>query len=209
MFYLTIPATFFLYFLSEPIVRLFFERGAFDAKATALTSFVLKMYVLGLFAHAISPVLARVFYSFKNTSTPLIISAICVGLNIILNILLSKIMGAAGIALATSIVMALNIILYSHFLRRYLITFPRSINIDILKIFISSAPVGIICYLSLPLLRYIPSSSISGFMNLSLRIGLVAIISLIPFFILSRSFHLEPYEFIKSYSLSLIKRLIK
>ena len=209
MFYLTIPASFFLYFLSEPIVRLFFERGAFDAKATALTSFVLKMYVPGLFAHAVSPILARVFYSFKNTATPLIISAICVALNIILNIVLSKIMGAPGIALATSIVMVLNIILYSHFLRHYLNAFPRSLNIDIVKIFISSVPIGIICYFSLPLFRHVSASSISGFINLSLRIGFVGITSLIPLFVLSRMFRLEPYEFIKSYSVSLIKRFIK
>jgi len=209
MFYLTIPATFFLYFLSEPIVRLFFERGAFDAKATALTSFVLKMYVLGLFAHAVSPILARAFYSFKNTATPLIISAICVAINIILNIVLSKIMGAAGIALATTVVMTINIILYSHFLRRYLNPFPRSLNINILKIFISCAPIGIICYFSLPIFMHISSSSIQAFINLTLRIGLVGLISLIPFFVLSRLFRLEPYEFIKSYSVSLIKRLIK
>ena len=209
MFYLTIPATFFLFFLAKPLVRLFFERGAFDSKATVLTSFVLKMYVLGLFAHAISPVLARVFYSFKNTVTPLIISAICVALNINLNIVLSKIMGASGIALATSIVMALNIILFSHFLRRYLRTFPRTLNIDILKIFISSTPLGIIGYFSSPLFANIPASSIPGFVILALRIGLVGLISLALFFFFSRLFRLEPYEFIKSYSLGFIKRLIK
>jgi len=209
MFYLTIPATFFLFFLAKPVVRLFFERGAFDSKATTLTSFVLKMYVLGLFAHAISPVLARVFYSFKNTVTPLIISAICVALNIILNIVLSKIMGAAGIALATSIVMVINIILYSHFLRRYLNAFSISLNIDILKIFISSAPIGIICYFSLPIFRHVSASSMSDFINLSLRIGFVGITSVIPLFVLSRLFRLEPYEFIKSYTLSLIRRLTK
>ncbi|MDM7918033.1 MAG: lipid II flippase MurJ, partial [Methanosarcina sp.] len=93
MFYLTIPSTVFLFSLSKPIVRLFFERGAFDFRATTLTSFVLKMYILGLFANAISPILARVFYSFKNTRTPLIVSAICIFLNIIFNILLSKVMG--------------------------------------------------------------------------------------------------------------------
>jgi len=124
-FYLIIPSTFFLYFLSEPIVRLFFERGAFDPKATALTAFVVKMYVIGLFAYATSPLLSRVFYSFKNTATPLIISAICVGLNIILNIILSRILGAGGIALATSIVMILNFILFSLFLKNTSIPFEK------------------------------------------------------------------------------------
>ncbi len=209
MFYLIIPASFFLFFLSEPIVRLFFERGMFDEKATYLTSSVLKMYVLGLFAHAISPVLARVFYSFKNTSTPLLISTICVSLNIILNILLSKLMGAKGIALATSIVMFTNIILFSYFLRKYLIIFSHRLNIDILKTFICAIPIGLISFLSTPFVMNIPTSSISGFINLALRIGIVGLICLIPFFALSQLLSLEPYEFIKSYLFSLIKRHIK
>lgn len=209
MFYLTIPSTVFLFFLSEPIVRLFFERGAFDVKATALTSFVLKMYVLGLFAHSISPILARAFYSFKNTRTPLIISAICISLNIILNILLSKLLGAAGIALATSIVMAVNIILYRGFLSQHLTTFTPDLNLDILKILISSLPIGLICYFSSPLMTSISAASVSGFISLTIRISLVGIISLFPFFILSRIFRLEPYIFLKSYILSLLRKLFQ
>ena len=209
MFFLTVPATIFLYFLSEPIVRLFFERGAFNSKATSLTSFVLKMYVLGLFAQAISPVLARVFYSFKNTTTPLLISAICIALNILLNILLSKIMGAGGIALSTSIVMVINIILFSYYLRRYLITFSRSLNIDILKIFVSSIPIVLICYLSAPFVMNIPASSISDFIKLVLRIGIIGFICMIPYFVLICFLRLETYELIKSYSLNLIKRLVR
>lgn len=209
MFYLTIPATFFLFFLSEPIVRLFFERGVFDSKATALTSFVLKMYVLGLFAHAISPVLSRVFYSFKNTTTPLLISAICVGLNIVLNILLSKIMGAPGIALATSIVMITNISLYSYCLKRYLVTFSPQLKIDILNTFVSSIPIGLICYISTPFVRNISAYSISDFINLALRIGIVGLICLITFFAMNRVLRLEPFEFIKSYFINLVKRFFK
>jgi len=204
MFYLTIPATVFLFSLAEPAVRLFFERGAFDSKATMLTSFVLKMYVLGLFAHAISPALARVFYSFKNTVTPLIISAVCIVSNIILNIVLSKLFGAAGIALATSIVMAINIFLYSYFLKRYLKTFSRQLISVIFKILICSLPIGIICYLSLSLFDQISAYSIPDFINLSLRVSLVGLISLIPFLLLSRLLRLEPFEFIKSYSMSFL-----
>jgi len=204
MFYLTIPATFFLFFLAEPVVRLFFERGAFDVRATAITSYVLKMYVLGLFAHAISPVLARVFYSFKNTVTPLVISAVCIVFNIILNIALSKLMGAAGIALATSFVMALSIFLYSYFLKRYLKTFSRQLISVIFKILICSLPIGIICYLSLSLFDQISAYSIPGFINLSLRVSMAGLISFIPFLLLSRLLRLEPFEFIKSYLMSFL-----
>jgi putative peptidoglycan lipid II flippase len=208
MLYLTIPSTVFLFFLSEPIVRLFFERGVFDIKATALTSLVLKMYVLGLFAHSISPILARAFYSFKNTRTPLITSAICISLNIILNILLSKLLGAAGIALATSIVMAINIILYSRFLRRYLTTFDTELLSNISKTILTSLPIGLVCYFSLPFLNNISAGTIAGFTSLAIRISAVGLLSIIPFFMLSRLFHLESYTFLKSYALSFINKLL-
>ena len=208
-FYLIIPSTFFLYFLSEPIVRLFFERGAFDPQATALTSFVVKMYVIGLFAHALSPILAKVFYSFKNTATPLIITAICVGLNIVLNILLSRILGAGGIALATSITMILNVILYSVFLKRYLNPFPRRLATETVKIFLSSIPIGIVCYFSLPYFQHASAASLNGFVSLAIKVAVVGIISIVPLFALSRAFKLESYSFLKSYALGLLKRFTR
>lgn len=208
MFYLTIPSTIFLFFLSQPIIRLFFERGAFDPKATALTSFVLKMYVLGLFAHATSPILARAFYSFKDTKTPLLISTTCIALNILLNIFLSRIIGAAGIALATSIVMSINIILFIRFLRNYLIAFKAAFYLDIIKITISSLPIALVCYLSLPIIDNISAASLQGFLSLFTKLFLIGIISIIPFLFLSRILNLEPYLYIKSYVLNLLKELL-
>lgn len=208
-FYLMIPSTFFLFFLSEPIVRLFFERGAFDLQATALTAFVNKMYVIGLFAHATSPILAKVFYSFKNTATPLIISAVCVGLNIILNIVLSRILGAGGIALATSIVMIFNFILYTLFLKKYLNPFSRRLAAETVKIILSSIPIGIVCYFSLPYFRNASAASLNSFISLAIKVAVVGIVSVVPLFALSRAFKLESYAFLKSYALGLLKRFKK
>lgn len=205
-FYLVIPSTFFIYFLARPIVRLFFERGAFDARATNLTAFVLQMYVFGLFGHAISPILSRVFYSFKNTVTPVIVGIICVALNVILNIVLSKIMGAAGIALATSIVMILNFVLYSLYLKKYLNPFPRQLAAETIKIILSSIPVGLICYFSLPYFQGVSASTLHSFASLAIKIAVVGFASIIPFFALSHYFKLESYAFIKSYALSILKK---
>lgn len=208
-FYLMIPSTFFLFFLSEPIVQLFFERGAFNPQATALTSFVNKMYVIGLFAYAISPIQAKVFYSFKNTTTPLVISAVCVGLNVILNILLSKILGAGGIALATSIVMIFNFILYTVYLKKYMNPFPRRLVTETIKIFLSSIPIGIVCYFSLPYFQNTSAASLNGFVSLAIKVAVVGIVSVVPLFALSRAFKLESYSFLKSYALGLLKRFTR
>jgi len=208
-FYLIIPSTFFLFFLAQPIVRLFFERGAFDPKATALTAFVTQMYVIGLFGHALSPILARVFYSFKNTATPLIISGVCVGLNIILNIILSRFMGAAGIALATSIVMILNFILYIVYLKKYLNPFPRALASETIKIIVSSVPIGLVCYFALPLFQNTSAASLRSFISLTIKVAAVGLVSVIPFFALSHLLKLDSFAFLKSYAISSLKKFTR
>ena len=205
-FYLIIPSSFFLFFLAQPLVRLFFERGAFDLKATVLTAFVTQMYALGLFGHALSPILAKVFYSFKNTATPLIIGGLCVGLNIILNIILSRLMGAAGIALATSIVMILNFILYTLFLKKYLNPFSRNLALETIKIFLSAVPIGLVCYFSRPYFQNASASTLHGFASLAIKVAVVGLASLIPFFTLSHLFKLDSYAFLKAYALASLKK---
>jgi len=208
-FYLIIPSTFFLFFLAQPIVRLFFERGAFDQKATTLTAFVLQMYLIGLFAYATSPILSRVFYSFKNTKTPVIISTICLVMNIILNIILSKLLGASGIALATSIVMILNFILYTTFLKKYLNPFPRTLASETIKIIISSVPIFLVCYFATPLFQNTSAASLHAFISLTIKVAVVGIASAIPFFALSHLFKLDSFAFLKSYAISSLKKFTR
>jgi len=150
-----------------------------------------------------------VFYSFKNTATPLIISAVCVGLNIILNIVLSRILGAGGIALATSIVMIFNFILYTLFLKKYLNPFSRRLAAETVKIILSSIPIGIVCYFSLPYFRNASAASLNSFISLAIKVAVVGIVSVVPLFALSRLFKLESYTFLKSYALGLLKRFKK
>lgn len=111
LMYFLIPSTAFLILFSLPITRLLYERGAFDPKASFLTSFVNQMYCIGILFMALYPILMRVFYSFKNTTTPLLISVLAVGLNIIGNIVLSKYLYAGGIALASSLTQAIAFLL--------------------------------------------------------------------------------------------------
>lgn len=207
-FYLVIPSTFFLYFMATPIVRLFFERGEFDPKATALTSFVLQMYVIGLFSHAVSPILTKVFYSFKNTATPLLVSAISLGLNIILNIVLSRIFGAAGIALATSLAMSLNFVLLTIFLRKQLIYFSCSFAAELIKIILGSIPIGLICHISnLIYFQNLSASTFSEFISMASKVFIVWLISTIVFIQLSQTLQIKSFTLLKSIFLSGIKRL--
>lgn len=100
---ITVPATVGILILGEPMVKIFFQRGAFDELATSMTSGALIFYSIGLVGSALRLMLNRVYYSFQDTKTPMINGAIAVGLNIILNLILIKPMAHNGLALATSI----------------------------------------------------------------------------------------------------------
>jgi len=69
---LALPATLGLLVLSEPVVRMLFEHGAFTATDTAATARALMWLALGLPAHALFKSLAPAFFARDNTTTPLV-----------------------------------------------------------------------------------------------------------------------------------------
>jgi len=100
---LVIPSSLGLIILSEPIIKLLFERGAFDNEAVLMTSDALLFYSIGLIGYGFREIISRAFYAMQDSVTPVINGGIAVITNIILNFVLSKYMGIGGLALATSI----------------------------------------------------------------------------------------------------------
>jgi putative peptidoglycan lipid II flippase len=100
---LILPATIGTMIFSESIITLLFARGAFGAKASALTASALFFYSIGLMGFGLREILSRALYSLNDTKSPMINAAIGMVLNIILNIILSKYLGIGGLALATSL----------------------------------------------------------------------------------------------------------
>ena len=68
---LALPATLGLIALSEPIVRLLFQHGAFTAADTAATAQALMWLALGLPAHVLVKALSPAFFAREDTRTPL------------------------------------------------------------------------------------------------------------------------------------------
>lgn len=100
---ITLSATVVLMVFARPLVRILFQRGAFGAQATQVTSDILVYYALGLTGTALVLILTRIYYAIYDSKTPFFYTFAGVGLNFLLNIILSKYMGISGIALATSI----------------------------------------------------------------------------------------------------------
>ena len=69
---LALPATLGLIVLSEPIVRLLFEHGAFTADDTRATARALMWLTLALPAHVLVKALSPAFFAREDTMTPLL-----------------------------------------------------------------------------------------------------------------------------------------
>ncbi|MBQ9833273.1 MAG: murein biosynthesis integral membrane protein MurJ, partial [Clostridia bacterium] len=98
-----IPISIIAFMFSDDIVRIVYERGQFNPEATRLTSAALKYYALGFVFTGIREMMVRGFYARENSKTPMINGIIAVAANIVSSILLSRVMGIAGIALGTAI----------------------------------------------------------------------------------------------------------
>src|ERR1700674_2680820 len=95
---LALPATLGLIVLSEPIVRLLFEHGAFTAADTAATSRALMWLALGLPAHVLVKALSPAFFARDDTMTPLWAACKGFAVAVALAVVLGHLYGASGIA---------------------------------------------------------------------------------------------------------------
>ena len=75
MLALLIPSTVAIVVLARPIVRLLFERGEFTAESsTPMTVNAVLYYTFGLFAYGGVKAVVQVFYSLKDTVSPMKVS---------------------------------------------------------------------------------------------------------------------------------------
>jgi putative peptidoglycan lipid II flippase len=89
--------------LANPIVKIVYERGAFNPEATKLVASLLVMNGIGMFIYLGRDVLVRVFYALGDGNTPFRISMINIFLNGLFDFLFIRVFdfGAPGLVLAT------------------------------------------------------------------------------------------------------------
>ena len=101
-------AAILLVVLAEPIVRLLFERGAFDADSTSRASKALICLAPGLVAFSTVNILARAFFALGDTKTPMKISLACLTLNLLLAAALVVPLRQGGLGIANTITSVAN-----------------------------------------------------------------------------------------------------
>jgi len=113
---INVPAAVGLAVLSEPLVRVLFQRGAFVASDTALMLPVLAVYALGLPFFSFVNLALKAFYARKDTVTPVRAALLSFAVNLGLSVALMGPMGTVGLAVAGNVA----IVAQAWFLQRQL-----------------------------------------------------------------------------------------
>ncbi len=152
----TLPAAAGLMALKTPIVKLLFERGAFDAVATTMTADALFYFCLGMFAVSANMVITRAYYALGDVKTPLYLGFLSIVVNIVASIALLPYMQHDGLALANTLAAAFNAFAMYALLKKHL---PRLFISDLCRTVIKSLVGSILtAVVALLLYRYLDST---------------------------------------------------
>jgi putative peptidoglycan lipid II flippase len=104
IFFMLIPISAFMLALSEPIIRLAYEHGRFEASDTTVVASALFFFAFGSAFSGGSALLTRGFFSLSRPWVPTSLALINLAMNAFLNWLFIKFFGLGGIPLSTSVV---------------------------------------------------------------------------------------------------------
>jgi putative peptidoglycan lipid II flippase len=133
--------------LAEPIFRLLFERGKFDAVSTHEASLALMCLAPGLVAFSVVNILARAFFALGDIKTPMKISVFCLTLNLVLSVALVWNFKQGGLGVANTITSLFNMTLLGYALRRKLKRLDMaSLRAPVLTLLLLAGLAGVVAY---------------------------------------------------------------
>lgn len=161
-FLLTIPSACGLVVLGEPIIRLIYEGGAFDASDTQMTAWALAAYSIGLSGYAAIKIVSPSFYALDDAKTPMYVSVASILVHVATSYGMMRLLsgygvsperpsgyGHVGVALATSTVALVNFFALVFLMRRKISRINGGeILAALVKIGVVSALMSAVCWFS-------------------------------------------------------------
>ena len=114
---LLIPAAAAILVLSEPMVQLVYERGAFGPRSTGVVSEALFWFAFSLPFNGLFLLLTRTFFSLQRPWVPSAVAAVNLAITAIFSALFYEPFGVGGVVAATAIATAVSVGLQIHILR--------------------------------------------------------------------------------------------
>ncbi|MFH0951667.1 MAG: murein biosynthesis integral membrane protein MurJ [Patescibacteria group bacterium] len=204
--FLIIPTSVFILLLRAQIVRVVLGAGAFDWEDTYLTAQALGYFSLSLFAQSLIPTLSRSFYALQNTLTPVKVSALSVGLNVVLSLVLVKYYGVIGLALAFSVASIVNMLLLLVLLRRRFGDLDdRKIIQSVGRIMLASLIAGIVTWISLRVIAL--GVDMRTFVGITIQGSLAGLAGLVSYIIIALVFRFDEVTILRQWVMKVIAPL--
>ncbi|MDD5750022.1 MAG: lipid II flippase MurJ, partial [Patescibacteria group bacterium] len=194
--YVLVPISVLMLVLRAQLVRVILGTGAFGWENTYYTAQTLGFFALSIFAQGLIPLLARSFYAFEDTKTPMFISIFSIIINIVLAWFLAPVLGVMGLALAFSIANIINMLLLYFVLSIKIkdIDHNKIIN-SLLKILATSLLCGLAAYLALQVLSQLVN--MRTFAGIFIQGAGAALAGLLIYLLASILFKLEEVAIVK------------
>ena len=168
-FYIALPCSMGLIVIANPLIRILFENGSqFSAGDTSKCAMVLYAYGLGITGFFFQQILVKAFYAAHDSKLPAKTAMWAVGINIVLNLILIWMLGAAGLALATTICSYFQVGIMIAVLRKKFGYFTDKFAAFTTKTIIASIGMLAAGLTTTQMLRTLPT----GILTDSIRIGL-------------------------------------
>jgi putative peptidoglycan lipid II flippase len=172
--FVLVPAAAAVLVLSEPMIRLVYQRGEFNASQTDLVSTALFWFAFSLPSNGLFLLLTRTFFSLQKPWIPTMISGANLAVTAIAALLLYKPFGVGGIVASTAIATCASVAVQCVVLRRELGGLELGRFLDsALRIAAASAALAGVSYLVWHQLDSALGRSLGG-QTISLGSGLVA-----------------------------------
>jgi putative peptidoglycan lipid II flippase len=144
---LLIPAAAVTIALPEPITRLVYERGAFDAQSTDQVAEALFWFSFSLPFSGFNLLLTRTFFSLQRPWMPTALAGVTLVINVAVSGALYEPLGIGGVVLGTVVATAVMTAGQAFYLRRRIGSLQLATTLDVtMKIVLAAAVLGGIAY---------------------------------------------------------------
>lgn len=181
------------------IIRFVYERGAFGAEQTSLTSTALLWYSFGMLGYGMQEILNKAFYAGQNGKTPMRVSVVGIGVNVALSFLFVRVfhLGIAGLPMAASIASNLIAIVLAIILNGRYKIFDKSFFLNFLKFVICGTSMAAVLFL----VRGVCDFS-DSFFGKMFTFGVPAFVGLLIYLVLAFVLHTDETK----YAVQLLKK---
>lgn len=180
LLYIMLPLSVGIFILAEPITRAIYMRGAFTAHDAEMTAAVLRLLALGMPFMSANEVFTKLFFAMQHVKTPMIASIAAIGANLLLVTLFVHLIGFDGIALSSSMTIAICTAINYILLSRGGVLLVKQDWMDLVKSLAATVVMGACVYVAhtyLPLSSDILRVLLLGGIGVAIYGGLLLILS--------------------------------